>query len=356
MISSSPFRHLTATFSKRVVGFLTAVGSSLALAQAVPVIGASGDTDGSKHAYRGTSVSYGHSATALTFAPGGDPFMPKGSPYYYNPTEVHRLGLMPEWHFIDEFFVRGRFFLSQELTLSDETNVPYEVELSDLWLDAVYAGYKEKNTGLRFAGDLRFTFPTSKNSRMQSRIMTVGPGLNVSRSFKVLGGLTLVYATRFTFRFNRFATSQNAGPRIINCDPRFCQDLVSTGRRNSTFDVLHGPTVVFNPHEKVSIAATFLMQRAFLPELASLPAEFQNIPELQNDGPNTRDAVAFSVGVTYQPWDLVGLTLGAFTFSSQLRADSTYEFPLFNRNTVVSLDATFDLEAAISAVTPKEHK
>lgn len=348
MTSSRLFRHLTATFPIRVVGFLTVIGSSLALAQAVPTIGATSEGDTSKHAYRGTSLSYGHAATALTFAPAAAP--------YYNPTESHRIGLMPEWHPIDEFFVRGRLFISQELTLSDETNRAYEVELSDLWLDAVYAGYREKVTGLRFAGDVRFTFPTSKFSQAQSRIMTIAPGVNVSRSFKVLSGLIFVYSTRFTFRLNRFATSQNAGPSIINCDLRFCNDLVSTGRRNAFLDVLHGPTVVFNPHEKVSIAATFLMQRAFLPELAEPPPEFANVETLQASGPTTRDAVAFSVGVTYQPWDLVGFTLGAFTFSSQLSSDSRYEFPLFNRNTVVSLDATFDLEAAIAAFTPKEQK
>ncbi|HEY0882336.1 MAG TPA: hypothetical protein VGD87_12425, partial [Archangium sp.] len=152
---------------------------------------------------------------------------------------------------------------------------------------------------------------------------------------------------------------QNAGASITNCtDIQLCNDLVSTGRRSAFFDILHGPTVVFAPHPKWSISATFLMQRGFLPELAPVtdPSLLTSQYLQQTDGPNTRDATAFVVGINYQPWDLVGFSLGSFTFSNQLRADSTYEFPLFNRNTVVSLDATFDLEAVISAVTPKEQK
>jgi hypothetical protein len=343
-------RHRTATFTKNVVVFLTLAASSLAVAQAVPTIG-TGEAGDSKHAYRGTSVSYGSAATALTFAPNGQPF--------YNPTVSHRLGLMPEWHFTDEFFVRSRFFMSQELTQSDETKYRYEVELSDLWLDAVYGGYKEKVTGIRFAGDLRFTLPTSKFSQAQTRLFTVAPGVNVSRTFKVLSGLTFVYSTRFTFRINRLPTSQNAGPSITNCtDLQLCNDLVSTGRRNAWADLLHGPTVVFAPHPKLSFSATFLMQRGFLPELAPVTdPSLANVDAIANpSGPNSRDATAFVVGINYQPFDVVGFSLGSFTFSNQLRADGTYEFPLFNRNTVVSLDATFDLEAVISAVTPKEQK
>ena len=352
-------RHRTATFTKNVVVFLTLAASSLAVAQAVPSIG-TGEAGDSKHAYRGTSVSYGHAATALTFAPGAQPD--------YNPSESHRLGLMPEWHFTDDFFVRSRFFMSQELTplfwgdgeKADETKYKYEVELSDLWLDAVYGGYKEKVTGIRVAGDLRFTLPTSKFSQAQTRLFTVAPGVNVSKTFKVLSGLTFVYATRFTFRINRLPTSQNAGPSITNCtDIQLCNDLVSTGRRSAWSDILHGPTVVFAPHPKLSFSATFLMQRGFLPELAPVTDPSltgSQYLQQQSDGPNTRDATAFVVGINYQPFDVVGFSLGSFTFSNQLRADGTYEFPLFNRNTVVSLDATFDLEAVISAVTPKEQK
>lgn len=349
MTSQSPSRRFITTFVQNVAAIFTLTVSSLAGAQAVPTIGTGGPEENSKAPYRGTSVSYGHAATALTFTPAAAP--------YYNPTYSHRIGIMPEWHFTKDFHLRGRFFLSQELTLSDETRYPHEVELSDLWIDAVYGGYKEKITGIRAAGDIRLTLPTSKTSQALTRLFTLAPSINLSRSFNVLSGLTLVYSTRFTYRFNRMATQQNLGPSIAACDINNCPDLYSTGRRNSLFDLLHGPTVVFNPHSKVSLSSTFLMQRAWLAPLAAPPAEFANIPELQNpSGPAARDAMAFALSATYQPWDLVSFTLGSFTFSSALGTNGLYEFPLFNRNTVVSLDATFDLEAAVTSLSPKEKK
>ena len=69
----------------------------------------------------------------------------------------------------------------------------------------------------------------------------------------------------------------------------------------------------------------------------------------------TRDFIGFSLGVTWQPLDMVGFTLGAFTFGNQLDTTGEYIFPLFNRNTAASLDATFDLEAIVSSIT-KEKK
>ncbi len=348
VLARSPFRRLNTTFQKNVVVFLTVVASSLAAAQAVPTIGTGGAEPGDKSPYRGTNVSYGHSLSA------------------YNPTpEVvtwsQRIGLSPEWHFTKEFFVRGRFFLSQELTLSDSTNTKHEIELSDLWFDAVWGGWKEKNTGIRLAADVRVTLPTSKTSQAVSRLFTLGPGANVSRNFNVLAGLTFVYSARFTYRANQFSTRQNQAGLIMNCaagsigQPEACLNT-ATGSRNVQADILHGPTVVFNPHERLNLSATFLMQHAWLSPPGAVPAQFANVPELQTEKIlNSRDFMAFSVGVTYTPVDIVSLTLGAFTFANQIDTTGQYIFPLFNRNTVVSLDATFDLEATVSSIT-KEKK
>lgn len=343
MLPGNQNRRLIATSLKNVVVFLTLVASSLAAAQAVPTIGSSGDGEGEKTPYRGTSVSYGHQLSA------------------YNPTEEvvswsHRIGLMPEWHFTDAFFVRSRFFLSQEFTLSDSTNTRNEVELSDLWLDAVWTGWKEKVTGLKVGGDVRVTLPTSKTSQAVSRLFTLAPGLNVSRSFKVLAGLSLIYSGRFTWRFNRFATRQNMGGLIENCAVVVDACInTATGARNVQYDIIHGPTVSFSPHARFNISATFLLQHGWLSPVGAVPEQYANIPELVDNGPQRRDFVAFSMGATWTPHDIVSLTLGAFTFSNQLTTEGTYIFPLFNRNTAVSLDATFDLEATVSSIT-KEKK
>lgn len=348
MTAHSSIRSSSTTFARRVVLFLTATVSSLALAQAVPTIGGSGSQT-SKIPYRGTSLSYGASTSV------------------YNPTPevtaiTHRLGLMPEWHFTDSFWVRGRFFLTQEFTKSDFTKYTNEVEPSDLWIDAVWGGWREKNTGVRIGGDLRTTLPTSKFSRSLSRVLTLGPSANVSKTFKVLGGLTLVYAARFTWRFNQFTTRQNAGGAILDmgaCNPRNIDagfidvcNRTSTGISNVLFDVIHGPTVVFNPHERLNISASLFMQRGWAHGLPDASVPGVELPATQLWA---RDFIGFSLGVTYQPWDFVGFTLGAFTFNHQLATNGRYETPFFNRNTVASLDATFDLEAVVSSFT-KEQK
>lgn len=348
MTSRTLFRRLTTTSTMGVVALLTLTVNSLALAQAVPTVGAGSTDEGTKAPYRGTSVSYGHSVSVYNYTDSTTAY-------------THRLGLMPEWHFSDAFAVRSRFYLTQELTLSDTTTRPYEVELSDLWLDAVWTGWKEKNSGIKVGADLRATFPTSKQSQAATRLFTLGPSASLSRTFNVLSGLTLVYSARFTWRFNRFTTRQNQGGQITNCigNSRLIEagfvdacGTTNSGASNVMADLLHGPTVVFNPNEQVNISASLFMQRGWVPALAA--SEVGGVA-LEAVPAQTRDFIGFSLGVSYQPWDVVGFTLGAFTFANQLDSKGQYIFPLFNRNTAASLDASFDLEAIVSSIT-KEKK
>ncbi len=352
MQTGPSFRHQIATFSKRVVAILTLTVSSLALAQAVPTIGKTEEEGTSgKHPWRGTTVSYGIASTATTFTPGFE--------LTYNPTVAHRIGIMPEWHFTDAFHIRSRFFLSQEFTKSDGTNTLNEVELSDLWLDGVWGGYKEKITGIKFDGNLRMTLPTSRVAQMQGRILTLGPGVNVNRMFPVLSGLILSYSARFSYRFNRFSTFQNQGPSIAACGlsgTADCPAITDTGLRAIQMDFLHGPTIVFIPHPRVTVAASMFMQYGYLPGLAAPPPGTNLSINPDNTGPEWRNFWGSSISVGYQPWDTVGFTLGAFTFSNQLDAESRYVFPIFNRNTVVSLDMSVDIESFINNVSSSKPK
>jgi hypothetical protein len=251
--------------------------------------------------------------------------------------------------------LRGRFFLSQEFTESDSTNTRNEVELSDVMLDTGWSGWTEKHSKVHVGADLRTTLPTSKASQAQTRLFTLGPSVNVSRRFDVLSGLTLIYSARFTYRFNRFATRQNAGPRIAAAcgirEAQECIDSINTGVRNPQFDVMHGPVVSFSPHQKVDISASFLMQRAWLPALAPIPDSVPSSTQLDaiGTGVATRDLMMFSLSVSYQAFKAVGFSFGAWTFAPQLGEDGRYMFPLFNRNTTLYLDATFDLEGAVAS-------
>jgi len=370
MRSASSFRHSIATFSRRFAAILTVGVSSLAAAQAVPSIGkAEGSAANDKVPWRGSQISYGLAMSALSVTPyyiepgaPTNPDAPDGV-YMYNAYVGHRLGLMPEWHFNDQFYLGARFFLSQEFTKSDYTTYKNEFEASDLWLDAAWSGWKEPKTGIKMSGSLRFALPTSKQSQAVGRIMNIGPGISLSRAFPVLSGLVLGYGARFTYRFNRFQTAHMQGPSIIQCgntsgDPD-CLSIMSNGQRASQFDFFHGPSLVFIPHPRLSIYLGFYMQYAYLPPLSTTSSDPNTpVPNLtlhdDTTGPKWRNFWGANISVSWQTWDTVGFTLGAFTFDSQLDTQGRYRFPVFNRSTVVSIDMSVDIESLIRNIKPKE--
>jgi hypothetical protein len=348
MRSFGVFRQFSFSFWRLLIVSIV-VWETSAFAQGVTAGLAGGPvTQGaSASPWRGTSVSYSQNLGVMTLAPWAEP--------HFNPTWSHRLGLFPQWHFGQGFSLRGRLFLSQEFTDSDTTTYRHEVELSDLWVDAAWSGWTEQRTGLHLGADVRVTLPTSKPSLAQTRLFTLGPSLNLSRRFDVLSGLTLIYTGRFTWRFNRLATRQNQGPTIPACgDVRAleCLDFLNTGVRNPQADVLHGPIVSFAPHPLVDVSATLLFQRAWLPALAGVPDSIALGSTQLSPGTDvaTRDLVVFSLSVSWQAFKTLGFSLGAWTFSNQLGEDGRYQFPLFNRNTTLFLDATFDVEGAVSSL------
>ncbi len=322
---------------------LTLVGVSfVANAQSAP-IGVEGDSgQGQKGLpFRGSLLTYDHSATAYSFD--------QSAELHYNPTWAHRLGILPEWHFNDLFFARGKLWLGQELTQSDTTTYKNEIELSDLWLDFGTTGWLEKHSGIRVSGEVRFTLPTSKPSQALGRVMTIGPMAALSRKFNLLHGLTVAYSGRVTYRFNRFANGQFESPSIADCgDPTgtACLDFRSSGERSVEWDVMHGPAISFQPIENVSIDALFLWDHAFLYPLAPAPAQFAGSQGLAVAGTDVRNLGIFYLSASYQVTKLVGLTLGAYTLTAEPYLDGTYLNPIFNRYTTLYLEADFDVEAA----------
>jgi hypothetical protein len=298
------------------------------------------ETEKKKLPFAGTSVTYGHSASAFTLAPGAEPF--------YNPTWTHHIDLALRWNFNEKFFVSSLLSVSQELTLSDSTTYKNEFEFADARLSFGWTGWEESVTGIRVAADLRLTAPASKTSLAQTRVLSVGPGLKVSKKFDVRGGLNLSYGVRPTYRFHRFTTLQNDNPvqTTPGCRNVECFEVASSGKRNAPFDITHGPQVTFELNDKFSFEATYVMSHRWLyPVTAATPVETLFRPDTGTVHLNN-----FALAGNWQITPSVGLSLGADTLGPQLGFDGRYIFPLFNRNTTLYLDASFDVEAFVSGL------
>jgi hypothetical protein len=298
--------------------------------------------------WRGSLVYYGHSVSALTLNRAAEP--------WYNPSYDHRLDLWGEWHFNKTWFTRLFFSLGQELTVSDDYNNAHEVVASDLLLEAG-ATELPLPLGLKATTTARLTLPASKTSAAQTRLFALGPSAGLSRKFEVAAGLTLTYGARFDFRFNRFTTAQNHGPRLEICsnvNTEACLNNADTGTRNAWGVLAHGPRLFFNPTEKLTLVSYFQFFNQFLYRLAPgetpLPREVNLAAEAD---PGVRFGNTFGLIASYAITKPLSVSVGVITGGPggvpQLGTDSRLRNPFFNRYTTFSLDAVIDVEAVIAS-------
>ena len=123
------------------------------------------------------------------------------------------------------------------------------------------------------------------------------------------------------------------------------------------FDLLHGLTIISRPSPPGEHLRGFGDAESLASfSLAAVPTECRHCSRIAGDWPQHPRWVRLqprrylaNLGMCW------AFTLEAFTLTfSALGTNGLYQFPLFNRNTIVSLDATFDLEAAVASFSPKE--
>lgn len=286
--------------------------------------------------YAGSSLSYGHAASAVSF--GGDPAVTNEQ---YNPTWSHHLEIVPQLNFGEQFFVRGRLSLEQEFTDSDSETGNHEVYLGDLGLETGVKGWTIPVVGIHVGANVRFTAPTSKVSQARTMVLSVGPALALSRRFSVLSGLSVAYAGRYTYRFHRFTegiTMTNSG--CVSAIRTECRDPMGL---NVHSEVNHGPALTFSPIDVLTASATFQMSHKW----KYAPTHVDGLPDQPNP---PLFSTLFDLSLSWQMFKPVGLTLGASTFTPGLVAQGSNLFVLFNRNTTLYLDATVDIEAAVKGI------
>lgn len=302
--------------------------------------------EGSKSPFRGSTLSYQHGGTAISFYKAAEPT--------WNPYYAHELTLRPEWHFADEIFLRARVTLSQELTNSDSSKYENEFLLSDTALELVWAGWTEDNSKIRVSGNLRGLIPTSKAAWGQSLVTSVSPALTLTRAFPVLGGFIVGYSGRVTRNFNRWTTSQYDGPTLPcgDMDSPACSRFVHSGVRNTAWSLSHGPIAILVPTEKLTLtfAASFFRSQLYDLNETVVETATGSIDLGEGSGVNARYATLMSLDANWQFNEVFALSGGVFSFAGQTGADGQYRNPFVNRFTSFYVDVIVDLERAWAAV------
>jgi len=327
----------------KLLGAAVLLWGAASFAQQAPETRASGPSAASVP-WRGSRLFYGHAFTALSFSKAAEP--------QYNPYYAHRLEFLPEWHFGSSFFIRGRVELSQELTVSDTTRYVREVVFSDSFLQAGLSGIPISQLGIRIWPSLRLTLPTSKLSHARTLMAAVGPGVFVSKTFRVLSGLSVTYGARYTERLHRYTTAQNEGSTLPSCtDLRSveCLSLMQTGLRNTARDVLHGPNVALQLTPRVWMNTAFNISHAWRYGLAAAPQELASATGLAAPDNALLNATQFALEVGWAVAPGLGLTAGTSTLAMQPNPfTGQRQNPFFNRGTTLYLDFGLDIEGLVS--------
>lgn len=288
--------------------------------------------------WRDSEIDYEHGFSAISLNKGAEPT--------YNPYYAHRLTIWPHWHFGDYALVRARLIIEQQITNADDTTYKNEVVLSDLLLDANWKGITEPYSGIKLKSGVRFTLPTSKGAQAETLRMGIGPSVGLDRKFPLLGGLTLGYASRFTFYFHGKQVAETesvyrpCGGDYSN--PSGCGPEMAGGTRNAWFGILHGPSLIFVPHERVTVDASYSFIKSYLYDLAggTYLGDDQDVA--------VRSSQWFLAAVTVEVVDFLSVSVGASTLFGDLKPNGKYRTPFFNRTTELSLSLNLAIDPLLS--------
>lgn len=300
-----------------------------------------------KNPWRGSALSYEHSALALSFAPHADPT--------WNPNYVHTLSLAPTWHFGDTVVVRGSFMLEQELTNSDDTVQKNEWVWSDVNLDvSPEQGWTESETGIRLNGGVRFQIPLSKMSAAQKLNLGIAPAASLSRKFDVMNGLTVRYGARWQFNWHRNIYPGYDGPTIMACsgvDSAECGAYMYNGHPSVANLINHGPAVSFSPIEKLTLNAEFSFRRASVHTITDYVLKQDGTGPVTLPGSSAvRYFQMFRFEAAYNLFDFLDLSAGVLSMYQDTKLDGTYQTPFINRFTTVFLGLSIDADGLLSQI------
>lgn len=282
--------------------------------------------------FAGSLLSFRNSTTAIGLDKSADPT--------WNPSYSMSLTLAPNYNIHKKFFVRGNLTLSRELTNADWTTYDGETTLSDTTFTFGYRAFQFPSAGLMWNFDGQLGLPTSKASQARTLNATTALG---SQLIFFKGNFFAVASVRASKFWNSYTTSETETPWTRNCRDITggCDSYVNTGVRNAEFRIVTvastGYTVV--PWLTLNLTGGVISDLLYSNSTQEARGGYAVAPK--GDSPNYREFMYYSVSADFRVHPSVTLSLGTDTFNAQLAPDSTYQTPVFNRNTTLYFDVTF---------------
>jgi hypothetical protein len=301
--------------------------------------------------FRGTSLIYENIFNAYQLNRGND--------QTYNPYYAMSLSARARWYFTDPLSLRFRFDLEAELTDADDTTNYQETRVSDLYVDLVYNPiYTIPAIDVDIGLGIRAVFPTSLQSQAETRYLSLGADLRLTRTFDVLDGLVIGYIFRYTKDLNRYTTMEReTNPFVCTTAQPDCLANHQLGDPARSHSFVNDILIALSFAERVrpmsiSLNLTFLNSLTY--EVPEATVETMGGQEVVvdhiADPQNHQASIWFVLDYTIELTPYLALSVGASTLWPQLAPDSTYRTPLFNRYTNVYLDLALDIERLVAAV------
>ncbi|MBI5490611.1 MAG: hypothetical protein HY905_24975 [Deltaproteobacteria bacterium] len=297
--------------------------------------------------YRGTSITYENSFTAISLNPDYEPD--------YNPSYLMTWAFSPRYYLYDTLSARLGFSVDLELTDSDSTQQLYEPWVSDISLGFIYSTfYTIPVVELKLGGGVTFGFPTSKLSQARTLYLSLAPSLSIRRSFDVLGGLQLSYGFKYTKNFNQYSgmvTEDEQFPCTSSVENQ--TECFNMGMRNPSMSFSNTFEASIYWLDRLYTTLSFGMTNTLLYPVADAQVETLagavDVPASE-DNTDMRGSLGYMLEVGYDAWDFLSFALGVSTVTAQLADDGSYRPPFINRFSAIYFDISLSIDGLVTTI------
>lgn len=302
--------------------------------------------------YRDTMIAYRNVVSVRSFR--------KDRDLTYNPYYAMELELSPTFWVGPHTYLALDIALSRQFTdsydvFAYETTKQGETLLWDIFLEVgVPRLIKIPKIKMEVRPTFRFVVPTSKGARARTMILGLQPALMLVKHFNVFRRLSLFYGIWFRKDFHYYTTSETMSPLIA--DPmgstRSLESFMNIGIRNVSYGLSNQLGFKLAITKGIGMVLRVYVVHQFLYPLEHMDERISYEPQESSE---IRYLMRYTGEIFYIPKKLRPLTvaLGFLTENPQLRRDSSYETPFFNRYTAIFWDLRLNIAGLSSRLASK---